>query len=104
MTFQTLHTAVFVIASLMTGQTAIAQSEGTEIEAIKIFEYGESCAQLGQLTRVEIIGITHKAYEEQHAMFCKPDSVYRCDDYNALVTGLGKLEDNGMACRYLPNK
>jgi hypothetical protein len=104
MTFQSLHTFVFVFASLMTGQTALAQSEGTDTEAVKIFAYGESCAQLGQLSRVELVGITHSAYAEQFALFCKPDSVYRCDDYNAYVAGLGSLEDNGMSCRYLPGK
>lgn len=99
-----LSKVVFVLAALLTGETLIAQSDSSEVEAIKIFAYGESCAQLGQLSRVELVGVTHPTYEEQFSNFCKPDSVYRCDDYNALVTGLGKLEDNGQYCRYLPSK
>lgn len=104
MYFKPLSTLAFVLAGLLSGPTAMAQSEESGVEAIKIFAYGESCAQLGQLLRVELVGITHPTYEEQFSNFCKPDSVYRCDDYNALVTGLGKLEDNGQYCRYLPAK
>jgi len=104
MLLKSLSSFAFVATSLLTGHSAIAQDSGSEIEAVKIFSYGESCAQLGQLTRVELVGITHPTYAEQFSNFCKPDSVYRCDDYNALVNGLGKLEDNGQYCRYLPSK
>lgn len=101
MSITSLPTFVFVVASLLSGQSAMAQSEDSDIEAIKIFAYGESCAQLGQLSRVELVGITHPTYSEQFSNFCKPDSVYRCDDYNALVAGLGRLEENGLSCRYV---
>lgn len=69
-----------------------------------IFEYGQTCENLGQLSRVELVGITHRTYEENFALFCRPDSVYRCEDYNSLLVGLGRLEDNGRSsCRYLPD-
>ncbi len=105
MTFQSLVTFTFISVGMLSGQTAFAQSEGKDIEAIRIFQYGESCGQLAQLSRVELLGVTHPAYAEQFFDFCKTDGVYRCDDYNALLAGVGQLEDNGPTnCRYIPRQ
>jgi len=102
MTRNSIIASLIVCAGYLSGPTAAAQSDGYEMEAITVFQYGESCSQLAQLSRVEIVGITHSAYAEQFQDFCKPDSVYRCEDYNASLAGLGSLEENGTSCRYLP--
>ena len=103
MNYKSISSYAFVLANLLAGNAAIAQDEVRELTVEKVFEYGESCAQLAQLTRVELIGITHPAYVEQFFDFCKPDNIYRCEDYNALLAGVGQLEDNGQSsCRYLP--
>ena len=82
-----------------------AEGEGSRVDRDSIiFEYGQTCENLGQLSRVELSGITHRTYVENFPIFCRPDSVYRCEDYNALLVGLGRLEDNGRSsCRYLPD-
>ena len=101
--FLSLRSMVLGLATLFHMQIATAQDDVRELVVEKVFSYGESCSQLAQLTRVEIIGITHSAYSEQFFDFCKTDNVYRCEDYNALLAGAGTLEDNGQStCRYLP--
>ena len=100
MLIQKFSAVLILIATILTSEAARAEDDGTSA----IFTYGNTCENLGQLSRVELVGITHKTYSEQFAIFCKPDSVYRCDDYNSVLLGLGRLEDNGRgSCRYLPN-
>ncbi|RZA27243.1 MAG: hypothetical protein EOP10_00795 [Proteobacteria bacterium] len=98
--------ALFLLSLALLSESARAQSDelmpdrGNE----KIYEYGQTCENLGQLSRVELVGITHIAYSEHFAIFCKPDSVYRCDDYSPVLVGLGRLEDNGRgSCRFNAN-
>lgn len=91
--------ASIVLSTLLASEAARAEGD----PPASIFNYGETCENLGQLSRVELVGITHETYAEQFGTFCKPDSVYRCNDYDSVLVGLGSLEDNGRgSCRYLP--
>lgn len=98
--------SVFCLFAIALGADA-ARAESEDIlmpdqGAIINFEYGKSCEELGQLSRVELVGVTHQTYSEQFSLFCKPDSVYRCNDYNSVLIGLGRLEDNGRgSCRFV---
>ena len=64
------------------------------------FAYGDDCQQLGQLSQRELRSITHKAYKDYFSQFCRPEGVYSCQDYNALLEGIGRLEENNEgSCR-----
>ncbi|MBC7660689.1 MAG: hypothetical protein H7249_13420 [Chitinophagaceae bacterium] len=103
MNLSSLLSMVFVLVNLFSARAVIAQEDIRDLVVEKVFEYGGACAQLAQLTRVELTGVTHVAYSEQFFEFCKADNVYRCEDYNTLLAGMGTLEDNGQSsCRYLP--
>lgn len=101
MIIQRLSSALILVSTLLASEAARADDNEA---SYSVFTYGDTCENLGQLSRVELVGITHQTYSEQFAIFCKPDSVYRCEDYDSALVGLGRLEDNGRgSCRYLPN-
>ncbi len=99
--------STLLLLSLVTYSESARADEiyGETGEGKQVFAYGSTCENLGQLSRVELVGVTHQTYSDQFAIFCKPDSVYRCEDYDSTLVGLGRLEDNGRgSCRYLPKE
>jgi hypothetical protein len=102
-----LGSALLLLSLAFSAESARAQTDQAmpdQEHLDSIFSYGQGCESLTQLSRVELVGITHDAYSENFALFCKPDNVYRCDEYTPVLAGLGRLEDNGRgSCRYLPN-
>ncbi len=74
------------------------EAEGTS------FVYGGECNQLSQLAHRSIVAIVHSEHLENFSRFCKAEGVYSCDDFTALLGGLGTLEGNGsIDCRFVPN-
>lgn len=91
---------VSVLASLCLS-TFPAQAE--EGEGDGGFAYGSGCAQLAQFGQREILAIVHSVHADHYGNFCKPEGIYSCDDYSALLNGAGALEENGSSgCRYMP--
>jgi|GEM_PF-1733246 len=83
--------AILIIACLDT-ISAMAQLPDSSDE--NEFTIGASCEQLADLSSEELHTLIVSLTEESSRIFCVPQWPNTCDDYDAFVTGFGRLEES----------
>ncbi len=89
--FRILMASVLLFACLDT-ISAMAQLPDSGDE--NTFTFGSSCEQLAELSTEELHSVLTNLTEDLSRTFCVPQWPNTCDDYDAFVTGFGRLEDS----------